>query len=113
MRETDPAAVTFEMDVFWTALPGADPAALLRRYPGRWRLMHLKDMRPGVARNVQTGGANPDSSEVPVGAGQIDYRAVLRAAREVGVERYYIEDETAEPFATIPQSTRWLQAVRY
>ena len=113
IRETDPEAVKFEMDVFWTALPGADPAAFLRRYPGRWTLMHLKDMRPGVVRNVQTGSANPDSAEVPVGTGQIDYRAVLRTAREVGVERYYIEDETAEPFATVPRSTRWLESVRY
>lgn len=113
MRETDPDAVKYEMDVFWTALPGVDPAALLRQYPGRWRLMHLKDMRKGVATNVHTGGANPDSSEVPVGTGQIDYRAVLRAAREAGVERYYIEDETASPFATIPLSTRWLETVRY
>lgn len=113
MRETDPAAVAFELDVFWAARPGADPAALLRQYPGRWKLVHLKDMRQGVARNVHTGGANPDSTEVPVGSGQIDYRAVLRAARAVGVERYYVEDETADPFATMPQSVRWLEAVRY
>jgi sugar phosphate isomerase/epimerase len=113
MRETDPDAVKFEMDVFWASLPGVDPAALLRRYPGRWKLMHLKDMKRGVATNVHTGSANPDSTEVPVGAGQIDYRAVLRAAREVGVERYFIEDETAAPFATIPVSTRWLETVRF
>ena len=113
MRETEPAAVRFEMDVFWTALPGVDPVALLKRYPGRWALMHLKDMRRGIVRNVQTGGANPDSAEVPVGTGQIDYRGVLRAAKASGVERYYIEDETADPFATVPLSTRWLQSVRY
>lgn len=113
MRETDAEAVKFEMDVFWTALPGIDPAALLRQHPGRWRLMHLKDMKQGVARVVHTGSANPDSSQVPVGTGQIDYRAVLRAAKDAGVERYYIEDETAQPFATIPVSTRWLEALRY
>ena len=113
MRATDPAAVKFEMDVFWTSLPGQDPVALLQRYPGRWVLLHLKDMRPGIVRNVQTGGANPDSAEVPVGSGQIDYRGVLRAAKAVGVQGYYIEDETAAPFTTIPQSTRWLQNVRY
>ncbi|MEO7965021.1 MAG: sugar phosphate isomerase/epimerase, partial [Gemmatimonadaceae bacterium] len=69
MRETDADAVKFEMDVFWTALPGVDPVAMLQKYPGRWRLMHLKDMKQGVARTVHTGGANPDSSEVPVGTG--------------------------------------------
>jgi sugar phosphate isomerase/epimerase len=75
--------------------------------------MHLKDMRRGVRTGVHTGSSDPDSTEVPVGAGQIDYRAVLRAAREAGVERYYIEDETAEPFATVPQSVRWLAGVRF
>ena len=113
MQETDSAAVKFEMDVFWASLPGNDPAALLRKYPGRWRLMHIKDMKKGVVTGVHTGSANPDSSEVPAGTGQTDYRAVLRAAKEVGVERYYLEDETARPFETVPLSVRWLEAVRF
>ena len=113
MKETDPEAVKFEMDVFWASLPGNDPAALLRKYPGRWKLMHIKDMKKGVATGVHTGSANPDSSEVPTGTGQTDYRAVLRAAKEVGVERFYIEDETARPFDTVPVSVRWLEAVRF
>lgn len=113
MRETDPNDVKYEMDAFWAALPGNDPAALLRKYPGRWKLMHLKDMKKGVPTGVHTGSANPDSSEVPVGTGQIDFRAVLRTAGEVGIEGFYVEDETANPFATIPETTRWLQTVRY
>ena len=113
MKETDSAAVKFEMDVFWASLPGNDPVALLKKYPGRWKLMHIKDMKKGVATGVHTGSANPDSSEVPTGTGQTDYRAVLRAAKEVGVERFYIEDETARPFDTVPVSVRWLEAVRF
>ena len=113
VRETDPGAVRFELDVFWAARPGVDPAALLRRYPGRWALLHLKDMRRGVPTRDHSGTAPPDATEVPVGTGQIDYRAVLRAAREAGVERSYLEDETAAPFATLPVSTRWLESVRY
>lgn len=113
MQQTDSNAVKFEMDVFWASLPGNDPAALLRKYPGRWKLMHIKDMKKGVATGVHTGSANPDSTEVPTGTGQTDYRAVLRAAKEVGVEKYYLEDETARPFETVPLSIRWLETVRY
>jgi sugar phosphate isomerase/epimerase len=113
MQQTDSNAVKFEMDVFWASLPGNDPAALLRKYPGRWKLMHIKDMKKGVATGVHTGSANPDSTEVPTGTGQTDYRAVLRAAKEVGVEKYYLEDETARPFDTVPVSIRWLETVRY
>lgn len=112
MRET-PDAVKFEMDVFWISRPGADPVAWLRKYPTRWRLLHLKDMKKGTPTNVNTGSANPDETEVPVGTGQIDYRGVLRASREIGVEKYYVEDETAQPFATMPLSVQWLERVRY
>ena len=113
MRETEPDAVKFEMDVFWISRPGADPVAWLRKYPTRWRLLHLKDMKKGTPTNVNTGSANPDETEVPIGTGQIDYRGVLRAAREIGVDKYYVEDETAEPFATMPLSVQWLEMVRY
>jgi sugar phosphate isomerase/epimerase len=113
MRETDPEAVKFELDVFWATRPGQDPSALLRKYPDRWELMHLKDMRKGVPTGDHSGTAPPDETEVPVGTGQIDYRAVLRTAKDIGLDRYYIEDETSDPFATIPQSIRWLETVRY
>ena len=113
MRETPADAVKFEMDVFWISRPGADPVAWLRKYPTRWRLLHLKDMKKGTPTNVNTGSANPDETEVPLGTGQIDYRGVLRTAREIGVEKYYVEDETAEPFATMPLTIRWLETVRY
>ena len=113
MRETPDDAMKFEMDVFWISRPGADPVAWLRKYPTRWRLLHLKDMKKGTPTNVNTGSANPDETEVPLGTGQIDYRGVLRTAGEVGVEQYFIEDETAEPFATMPLSVQWLATVRY
>jgi len=112
MRETPDDAVKFEMDVFWISRPGADPVAWLRKYPTRWRLLHLKDMKQGTPTNVNTGSANPDETEVPLGTGQIDYRGVLRAARDIGVEKYYIEDETAAPFTTMPLSVQWLATVR-
>jgi sugar phosphate isomerase/epimerase len=113
MRETADDAVKFEMDVFWISRPGADPVAWLRKYPTRWRLLHLKDMKKATPTNVNTGSANPDETEVPLGTGQIDYRGVLRTAREIGVEKYYVEDETARPFATMPLTIHWLESVRY
>jgi sugar phosphate isomerase/epimerase len=113
MRETNPKAVAFEMDVFWATLPGNDPVALLRKYAGRWKLMHLKDMKKGVATNVFTGSADPNATEVPVGTGQIDYKAVIKTAKAVGVKKFYLEDETAAPFETVPQSIRWLRSIKF
>ena len=113
MSETDSDAVKYEMDVFWITRPGQDPVAWLRKYPNRWRLLHLKDMKKGTPTNVNDGAANADFTEVPVGTGQIDYRAVLRTAQEIGVEQYFLEDETSAPFTTMPQSVQWLETVRF
>jgi sugar phosphate isomerase/epimerase len=112
VAETRPEDVAYEMDVFWVAHPGVDPAALLRKYPNRWELMHIKDMRQGVQTPDYSGHAPPEA-QVPVGTGQINYRAVLQAAEEIGVKHYFVEDETTDPLGNIPQSTRFLEGVTY
>jgi sugar phosphate isomerase/epimerase len=112
MEATDAETVFYEMDVFWVAHPGVDPAALLRKYPDRWKLMHIKDMAQGTPLNDYSGGA-PAETQVPVGTGQIDYGSVLAAAEEVGVERYYIEDESTDPQGNIPRSIDYLEEVTF
>ena len=54
--------------------------------------MHLKDIEKGVATNDPTGSA-PDETSVVLGTGQLDFPAILKAARASGVTHYYIEDE--------------------
>lgn len=112
MQETDPETVFYEMDVFWTAHPGANPAEILRKYPNRWKLMHVKDMAQGTPVGDFSGGA-PAETQVPVGTGQIDYTAILAAAEEVGVDKYYVEDESTDPQANIPLTLDYLQQVTY
>jgi sugar phosphate isomerase/epimerase len=106
-RATDPKNVAFEMDVFWVTHGGADPVALLRRYPKRWVMMHLKDMRKGTPTGLFTGSA-PEETNVPIGSGQIDYVSVLKEAKRQGVARYYIEDESPIPLEQIPVSLKYL-----
>ena len=98
VKETDPKFVNFEMDVFWVMHPGKNPVELLEKYPNRWLLMHLKDIRKGAKTGVYTGHA-PLTDDVPLGTGQVDWPAVFRAAAKVGVKHYFIEDEspTAKP----------------
>src|SRR5712664_3547880 len=47
VKETDPKLVTFELDCFWCTLAGQDPVKFLKRYPGRFSLLHIKDLKPG------------------------------------------------------------------
>ena len=46
-------------------------------------------------------------------AGLRSYRAVLRTAQRTGVEYAFIEDETRDPFSSVPLSIQWLESVRY
>ena len=106
VRSTRPDLVFFEMDVYWVAHAGVDPTRLLEEYAGRWRMLHLKDLRIGAPTNDT--GAAPPGDIVAVGKGQIAWPAVLDAARKAGVVYYFIEDESVAPLLGIPESLRYL-----
>jgi sugar phosphate isomerase/epimerase len=106
MANTPKDAVDYEMDVFWATHGGGDPVALLRKYPGRFRLLHLKDMAKGTKGDL-TGHA-PDNTNVPLGTGMIDWPPILRAAEADGVKYYYIEDENVNVMTQVPQSLKYL-----
>lgn len=110
-RETDPELVFFQMDVYWVYYAGQDPVKLLEKYPKRWVTMHVKDMLKGLATGVHTGGT-PPTAKVTVGQGQIDYVPILRAAQKIGIKHYFLEDETATPLQCIPDSFKYLRALK-
>ena len=112
IRETDPNLVKFEMDVLWTWLPGGDPVALIKKYPGRFKLMHIKDAKPGVPRGSLTGGLAEDQQASP-GEGQVPWAALLKAAEEDGFAYYYIEDETPTPLVGVQKTITFLEHLKY
>jgi sugar phosphate isomerase/epimerase len=111
MEKTDPELVKYEMDVMWTVFPGQDPVKLLKKYPNRWVLMHLKDLAKGVEGNLS--GGTDVKNDVPLGSGQTDYPALLKAAQEIGIKHYFIEDESPSVLTQIPQSLKFLSTVRF
>lgn len=111
IQNTNPEYVTFEMDVLWTIFPGADPAALLKKYPGRFKLMHLKDLKKGVEGNLS--GGTPVENDVAIGTGQANYPEILKAAQETGVEFYLIEDESPVFKTQILESLRNLESTHW
>lgn len=111
MRETKPEFVSFQMDVYWVFYAGQDPVKLFEKYPNRWATLHVKDMLKGLATGVHTGGT-PPTAKVTVGQGQIDYPSVLRAAQKAGVQHYFLEDETPTPLQCIPDSFKYLRALK-
>jgi len=110
VANTNPAHVSFELDIFWAQHGGADPVALLTKYGSRWKLMHLKDLRKGV-RGDLTGGTAPEN-DVVLGQGQIDIPAVLKAAKKAGIRHYFIEDESNLEGRQVPLSIAYLKNLR-
>ena len=99
LEESDPNLVKFEMDLYWFTKGGGDPLAYFKRWPGRFPLVHVKDMLPG-----------PEQKMADVGAGKIDWRTIFQHAGEAGIEHYFVEhDEPADPMASIAASYRYLK----
>jgi sugar phosphate isomerase/epimerase len=110
VAKTNPDHVSFELDIFWAYHGGADPAALLRKYPKRFVLTHLKDMKKGTERNL-TGSA-PDDSSVALGTGEVDVSGVMEAAKDTAIEWHIIEEESSAPEKNIPAGMAYLQSLK-
>lgn len=107
VANTKPEYVSFEMDILWVFHPGADPAKLLKKYPARFKLMHLKDLRKGVVGNFSGGTAV--ENDVALGTGQIDIPSVLKAAQKTAIQYFYIEDESPSIDTHVPQTLAYLK----
>lgn len=88
IARTDPGAVSFQLDCGWAVSAGVDPAAFIRKHRGRIRSLHLKDV---AATNVPNFDSRIDPAEI--GKGITDWPALLAAARDTGVEDYFVEQE--------------------
>jgi len=110
LAETRPEFVTFELDVFWMIHGGGDPFEYLKKYPGRFELFHLKELRNDVIGN-STGGA-PDPTSVSLGRGPTDWPRLLRLASKAGVKKYYIEDEAKDAIDQVPVTVNFLNSLR-
>ncbi|WP_342657055.1 sugar phosphate isomerase/epimerase [Sphingomonas sp. NY01] len=98
LRETDPALVKVELDLYWVAHAGEDVAAWIERLADRLYAYHVKDMRP-------------DRSMTAVGAGVTDFAALFRLKGSAGVRHFYVENDEA-PAPYIPDITKSFQTLR-
>jgi sugar phosphate isomerase/epimerase len=111
IQNTDPKYVSFEMDIFWIQFGGGDPVGLLKKYGNRWKLMHLKDMKKGIPKDL-TGGTSVEHN-VPLGTGELDMVNILKEGRKAGIAYYFIEDESSAVVDQIPKSIAYLRSLKY
>jgi len=83
LNETDKNLVDFEMDLYWVVRSGNNPLELFKKYPGRFKMWHVKDMDK----------VNPDWN-AEIGTGKIDFKAIFAEAKLAGMKRFFLEHES-------------------
>jgi sugar phosphate isomerase/epimerase len=108
----DKDLVGFEVDVFWLAAGGLDPAATITSLGKRVKLVHLKDRAAGDPQLDESKVAPQMFKEV--GSGTLDMPAILKAAKAVGVAHYFVEQDQvpADPIASLKQSVTYLRSLK-
>jgi sugar phosphate isomerase/epimerase len=89
---TDGSLVKMEMDCGWVASSGMDPVRYLRDYPGRFPLLHLKDVRVRDPNTVLR------LDPIEVGSGIVNWDPLLAQAIASGVKKGYVEFEPKKPY---------------
>ncbi len=89
IESTETDLVDFEADLFWVTKGDYDPMKLIKKYPGRIKLFHVKD-------------ATPELEATTVGAGIIDFKGLFKTAKKDALAYYFVEDErTDDPYKNI------------
>jgi len=99
VKETDPELVCFELDLFWAAVAGVDVVKLVNQYPGRVKLLHIKDIdhpldEPYTTFDPATGMAmlmQLMKKQTIIGEGAIDFKSILSQVDDAGIEQVFIE----------------------
>jgi sugar phosphate isomerase/epimerase len=89
MKYTEPKMVHLEVDVYWVAQAGLDPASFLERYKDRVKLLHLKDRLAGFPTSYTTDAGSDHSIEL--GKGTIPWQELLRQARQQGIRYAFLD----------------------
>jgi sugar phosphate isomerase/epimerase len=112
LKALDPKLVNFEMDVFWVTHAGHDPVECFKQHPGRFPLLHIKDLKAG----------NPPTTELDarvglfadVGQGTIDWKRIFAAATQGGMKHYFVEQDFCErpPLESVKISCEYLRNLK-
>ena len=103
LENTNSEYVNFQMDLYWVTKAGADPVAYFEKYPGRFKLWHVKDM-------------DDEGKFAPVGEGKIDFKRILAEKEKSGMQYYFVEqDQTFNhtPLEAIKISHQGLETIGF
>lgn len=108
MQNTGKDLVDYEMDIYWVVTAGEDPAAWLKKYPGRFTLSHVKDRSKAAAPSEK-------NASVVVGTGSIDYASLLKTASANGMKHFIVEQEAyvgTTPLAAVEANADYMKTLK-
>jgi len=115
LKECDPNLVKMEMDLCWITAAGGDPVKYFNLYPGRFPLVHVKDLK--TLPKITSGGAQNYGDTVDlteVGSGIIDWKRIFAQSDKAGIKHYIVEhDHPKQPFDSIAKSYDYLNKLRW
>jgi len=115
LKLCDPSLVKMEMDLCWISVTGTDPVKYFNQYPGRFPLVHVKDVKtmPKVTQGgAQNFGDTVDLTEV--GSGVIDWKRIFAHADKAGIKHYIVEhDHPKQPLDSIKVSYQYLSQLTW
>ena len=116
LEECDPQLVKMELDLCWITVGGQDPLKYFDRYPGRFPMVHVKDLKKvpklDASGSQDFGSSLPDMTEV--GSGVIDWKLIFAQSDKAGIKHYFVEqDHPKSPFDSIKTSYQYLQGLRF
>ena len=97
LAETDPSLVAMQLDIGWASVAGQNILEMFHKNPGRFELWHVKDARgiKMMTPQMQQSERQRSAVLVPVGQGEVDYKAIFAAADVAGMKHYCIEQDNA------------------
>jgi sugar phosphate isomerase/epimerase len=115
----DPDLVKMETDFCWMAAVKQDPFVYFQRFPGRFPLAHVKQLRKLPTRTpgdevgiVLLKNATTDITEVRKGV--IDWKLTLSQAMQSGTQHFFVEhDAPQSPLESIKMSYDYLEKLRF
>lgn len=109
LKSLDAELVKIEMDCFWVTHAGQDPVAFMENNPGRFPLLHIKDLKAGNEPTTKLDAKMGLFAEV--GSGTIDWKRIFAAAPKGGLKYYYVEQDFCErpPIESIKMSFDYLK----
>jgi sugar phosphate isomerase/epimerase len=118
LNNTDPDLVAFELDIFWMQAAGASPVQYLKEFPGRFKLMHIKDAAQKI--RFSGDGTTPDQwmalfpHMADPGSGVFDLKGIIGAGLASGTEILLLErDLSPNADATLTNSFKHLSSLKF